>query len=158
MNPVEGQQDVQRIVEAIVFLYTEGRRVTKGVARQHGLTGPQVTALKMLQASDGMSLSGLSARMSARNSTITGIVDRMEKQELVRRVRSDEDRRVVCLHLTDEGRKMADTIPVSSIEIFADALSSLPEDDRNELRRILSDLSDRVRDEVERREEDKNHV
>ena len=158
MSPVDGQQDVQRIVEAIVFLYTEGRRVTKGIARQHGLTGPQVTALKMLQASDGMSLSGLSARMSARNSTITGIVDRMEKQSLVRRVRSDADRRVVCLHLTEAGRSMAETIPVSSIEIFAHALASLPSGDRNELRRILNDLSDRVREEVERREDDKDHV
>ena len=34
------QSEVDRIVEAIVYLYTESRRVTKELAREHGLTGP----------------------------------------------------------------------------------------------------------------------
>lgn len=146
------RSDIDRIVEAIVYLYTESRRATKEVARHHGLTGPQVTALKMLEGFGPISLSDLSERMSARNSTITGIADRMERDGLVERVRSEEDRRVVLIRLTDAGRALAARIPVTSMEIFGSALRSLDERDLSELRRILRVLSDRVRAEVAKTE------
>lgn len=146
------KEDTDRIVEAFVYLYAETRRATKEVARHHGLTGPQVSAIKMLEAFGDLSLSALSDRMSAKNSTITGVVDRMERNELVRRARSEEDRRVVLIRLTDKGRALAAAIPVASLEIFATALGSLPDDDRAALRRILRSLSDAVRIEVAKTE------
>ena len=149
----EAKGDIDRIIEAIVYLYTESRRATKEVARHHGLTGPQVTALKMLEGFGDLSLSDLSARMSAKNSTITGIADRMERDGLVERTRSEADRRVVLMRLTAKGRRLAEAIPVTSMEIFAPALRSLDEGDRRELRRILRLLSDRVADEVQRMED-----
>ena len=152
MQTLPAHEDISRIVEAIIYLYTESRRLTKEVARDYGLTGPQVTALKLLEAVDEISLSKLSARMSAKNSTVTGIVDRMEQRGLVRRTRSERDRRVIFLHLTAEGRELADAIPVTSMEIFGEALRGLRGEDRNELRRILNEVSDRVRLEVDRRE------
>lgn len=145
-------RSVDHIVETFVYLYTESRRATKELARQHGLTGPQVTALKILESIGTLSLSELSARMSAKNSTITGIVDRMERDGLVRRERSAEDRRVVFLRATARGRSIAASVPVTAMEIFGSALSSLSERDRAELTRILSLLADRVREDVEQRE------
>jgi MarR family transcriptional regulator, organic hydroperoxide resistance regulator len=140
--------DIARIVEAVVYLYTESRRVTKELARVFGLTGPQVTALKMLEGFGALSLSDLSERMSARNSTVTGIADRMERDGLVERQRDESDRRVVRIQLTDEGRALAGRIPVESMEVFAAALRGLGDDDRQSLRRILRRLSERVAAEV----------
>lgn len=146
------KKDVDRILEAAVYLYTEGRRATKEVARHLGLTGPQVTAVKMLEGFGDLSLSALSEQMSAHNSTITGLVDRMEKGGLVERVRSTQDRRVVLIRLTDHGRAIARSVPVTSMEVFARALASLSSGERDALRRILRKLSDTVRDEVARTE------
>ncbi|MFW5876312.1 MAG: MarR family winged helix-turn-helix transcriptional regulator [Myxococcota bacterium] len=146
--PAKG--DVDRILETLVYLYTEGRRATKEVARHLGLTGPQVTAVKMLEAFGDLSLSALSEHMSAHNSTITGLVDRMEKGALVERVRSTEDRRVVLIRLTDRGREIARSVPVTSMEVFAKALAALDPGDREALRRILRKLSDEVREELAR--------
>jgi DNA-binding MarR family transcriptional regulator len=143
------KQDVDRIVEAILYLYTEARRATKELARQHGLTGPQITVVKMLEGLGELSLSALSARMSAKNSTVTGIVDRMERDGWVVRERSTEDRRVVLLRLTDAGRRLAREVPVTSMEIFANALRSLNATERDQLRRLLRKLTDRVQREVE---------
>lgn len=154
-HPEHGVQhggDIDRIVETILYLYTESRRVTKVVARGMGLTGPQVTALKILEAVGEISLSELSERMSARNSTITGIVDRMERDGLVVRERSEQDRRVVKIRATERGSQIARGVPVTAMELFSAALSSLPEGDRGELLRILASLADRVRAEVEERE------
>jgi len=142
------QSDLDRIIEAIVYLYTESRRVTKALARQHGLTGPQVTVLKILEGFGTLSLSELGDRMSAKRSTITGIVDRMERDGLVRRRRSSEDRRVIHLEATDRGAAIADAVPVTAMQIFSSALRSLSEEDRVELMRILGELAERVRERV----------
>ncbi|HEY8431914.1 MAG TPA: MarR family transcriptional regulator [Sandaracinaceae bacterium] len=150
--PEERSRDIDRILETVVYLYTESRRVTKALARQHGLTGPQVTALKILEGIGELSLSELSARMSAKNSTITGLVDRMEQNGLVRRERSERDRRVVRIRATEKGRAIAAAVPVTAMEMLTDALRSLSASDRAELTRILSLLAQNVREAVAREE------
>ena len=66
-----------------------------------------------------MSLSELSERIRAQNSTVTGIIDRMERENLVSRERSKEDRRVVYIKLTAKGRRLAEEIPIEPMEISA---------------------------------------
>ena len=107
-----------------------------------------MTALKILEGFGALSLSELGARMSAKSSTITGIVDRMERDGLVERRRSDVDRRVVHLEPTARGTAIARAVPVTAMEIFESALRSLSPKDRSELTRILASLADSVREEV----------
>ena len=142
--------EIDALVETTVYLYSEGRRVTKAVARAHGLTGPQVTAVKLLEQVGELSLSDLSTRMSAKNSTITGLVDRMVRDGLIERRRSEADRCVILISLTKHGSTLAAQIPVSSIEIFAGALRSLSVKDRRTLLELLTKLSEHVRNEVGR--------
>src|SRR3984885_2430834 len=104
--------DVDSVLEAILYLYTESRRLTKELARQVELTGPQLTVLKMLEGMGNISLSELSERIRAQNSTVTGIIDRMEREGLVVRTRSTEDRRGVNIQLPEEGGRIAREIPV----------------------------------------------
>lgn len=139
------KQDLDPILETFVYLYTESRRATKDIAREHGLTGPQVTVLKLLEGVGDLSLSDLSERIQARNSTITGIVDRMQRDGLVLRRRSERDRRVIEIVLTPRGRALARAIPVQPMQMFASALRALPREDRETLRRILRAMSDHVR-------------
>jgi DNA-binding MarR family transcriptional regulator len=141
----ETKADVDAIVETIVYLYTESRRLTKGLASQHGLTGPQLTVVKLLETFGDLSLSSLSERIRAQNSTVTGIIDRMEREGLVKRERSTTDRRVVFIRLTEKGRKLASEIRVEPMELFRGALESLSRDDVRDLLRIMSKLQKRVR-------------
>ena len=138
------QRDVDKIVETIVYLYTESRRLTKEVARASNLTGPQLTVVKMLHHLGDLSLSELSDRIRAGNSTVSGIIDRMEREELVRRVRSKEDRRVVHIKLTDKGRELASSVPIQPMEIFQAAIASLDGEELTTVLRILLKLAGRV--------------
>jgi DNA-binding MarR family transcriptional regulator len=140
---------VDAIVETLVYLYTESRRLTKERARAFGLTGPQLTVVKVLEQLGDLSLSSLSARIRAQNSTVTGIIDRMEREDLVRRERSEADRRIVHIALTDKGKELADKIEVQPMQIFRQALGSLPRKDIEELFRILGAVQRRVREVVE---------
>src|SRR5262245_34697665 len=131
--PLKDKPDVDAIVETIIYLMTESRRLTKGLARQFGLTGPQLSVVKLLETFGDLSLSSLSDRIKAQNSTVTGIIDRMEREGLVRRERSEADRRVVLIRLTNKGRSIAESIEVEPIAIFRKALATMPRKDREEL-------------------------
>ena len=149
-SPANGdlRSEVDSIVETIIYLYTESRRLTKGMASQFGLTGPQLTVIKLLESFDNLSLSSLSERIRAQNSTVTGIIDRMEREGLVVRARSKEDRRVVHIKLTERGGKIARDIAVEPMEIFREAVASLTQADLRDLLRIMNKLQKYVRSRV----------
>lgn len=149
----DAKLDVDAIVETLIYLYTESRRLTKGMASQFGLTGPQLTIVKLLESLGDLSLSSLSERIRAQNSTVTGIIDRMEREGLVRRERSTSDRRVVFIRLSDKGQKLAREIEVEPLEIFRQALLALSASDQRDLLRILVKLQKRVRALVAAQEE-----
>lgn len=146
--PDELKADVDRILEAILYLYTESRRVTKEAARNVNLTGPQLTVLKMLETFGDLSLSELSDRIRAQNSTVTGIIDRMEREGLVERARSKDDRRVVYIGLTDKGARIAREIAVEPMEILRATLTSLTPAETRDLLKISTKLARRVRELV----------
>jgi DNA-binding MarR family transcriptional regulator len=149
-SPVSSElkNDVDQVLEAIIYLYTESRRVTKELARRADLTGPQLTVVKMLEQVGELSLSELSERIRAQNSTVTGIIDRMEREGLVVRERSKEDRRVVYIRLTPKGKKLAEEMPIETWQIFRDALDSLTANEVKDLVKILGKLARRVRQSV----------
>lgn len=143
--PAEIKHDVDAIVEAILYLYTESRRLTKGMAAKYGLTGPQLTVVKMIESLGDMSLSELSERIHAQNSTVTGIIDRMEREGLVVRARSTKDRRIVIIRLTDKGKALARDVPLQPAEILRAALRALSAAESRDLLRILTKLALEVR-------------
>src|SRR5690349_20815490 len=94
VSRIERKAGLDRIVETVIYLQTESRRLAKDQAARHGITPTQLNVLKLLLTVGDLSLSELSRRMAATNSTVTGIVDRMVAAELVAREQSAEDRRV----------------------------------------------------------------
>lgn len=146
----ELKDDVNQVLETIIYLSTESRRITKELARRAELTGPQLTVVKILEQVGELSLSELSERIRAQNSTVTGIIDRMEREGLVVRERSKEDRRVVHIKLTPKGASIARDIPLEPMEIVKGALGSLSAQEMRDLVRLLTKLAKRVRQIVRR--------
>jgi MarR family transcriptional regulator, organic hydroperoxide resistance regulator len=144
------KSDVDQVLEAILYLYTESRRITKELAKRADLTGPQLTVVKLLEAFGDLSLSELSDKIRAQNSTVTGIIDRMERESLVTRERSKEDRRVVYIKLTPKGHALAREIPVEPMEVFKSALETLSQQEMKDLLRIMTKVAKRVRHIVDK--------
>lgn len=83
-------------------------RVTQGMSRQfreyfnqQELTLPQMLVLIVLSEEGTMPISRLARYVGSANSTVSGIVDRLEKMKLVERIRSEDDRRVIYVGLTE---------------------------------------------------------
>lgn len=142
------KRDLDRIVESVIFLVTESRRLSKGEAQRHGVTPTQLSVLKLLSEIGDLSLSRLSAQIRAHNSTVTGIIDRMEAAGLVDRVQSEEDRRVWIIRLLPAGRKIADGAEVSPWETLRDAIGSLTKSEQAQLLGLLKKLAHHVTNSV----------
>lgn len=81
------------------------RREWQQALKPHGITLTQYNALRILRGSmpSGLTCSELGDRLVAGDPDITRLLDRMARQGLVRRRRSDQDRRVVLTEITCEG-------------------------------------------------------
>ena len=136
---------VDRIVETGIYLETESRRLAKEQCARHGITATQLNVLKLLQHVGDLSLSELSRRMAATNSTVTGIIDRMVAARLVAREQSADDRRVWRIKLTEEGRALARRIEVAPWDLLRAALQALPRAELDQLVTTLTKITAHVR-------------
>ncbi|NVN98026.1 MAG: MarR family transcriptional regulator [Geobacteraceae bacterium] len=96
--------DLRRIFQAISDFSRHAERAT-------GLTGSQLWAVKVIFESSSIRVSDLSRRMYLHPATVVGIIDRLELQGLVQRIRSTKDRRVVDVELTAKGNKLVEIAP-----------------------------------------------
>jgi MarR family transcriptional regulator, organic hydroperoxide resistance regulator len=91
------------------LLYTATRAVTQAygpLLGPLGLTYPQYLVMLVLWEEDGVSVGRLGQRLYLDSGTLTPLLKRMEVQGLVERRRSQEDERVVEIHLSEAGRKL----------------------------------------------------
>lgn len=65
-----------------------------------GMTAPQSMVIGTLSKFGRMKVSELSEKLGLTNSTVSGIIDRLEKQGMAERERSKEDKRVVYVSMT----------------------------------------------------------
>ena len=84
---------------------------SKKAERETGITGPQLWAIKVIGDLSPVRVSDLAKRMYLNPATVVGILDRLETQRLVKRERSKDDRRVVKVELTDDGKKLVTGSP-----------------------------------------------
>jgi DNA-binding MarR family transcriptional regulator len=100
----EIMQSLRRIFKAI-------QDYSHKVSGKFGITGPQLWALKTISQNESLSLSDLSERMYLHPSTITGVIDRLERKGYVTRSRDKVDRRVIYVQLSAEGKRLAKRAP-----------------------------------------------
>ncbi|MDR3581278.1 MAG: MarR family transcriptional regulator [Oryzomonas sp.] len=114
---------------------------SKTAEKETGLTGPQLWAIKLVAGSAPIKVSDLARRMYLHPATVVGILDRLESKGLVQRTRSTEDRRVVEIDLTAQGRVVVSQAPEVAQGMLVKGLESLSP-------KKLSHVSESMRDIV----------
>lgn len=103
---------------------------SKKLVKRVGLTGPQLVILQEI-ASRGVHeevTAGKIARaVSLSQSTVTGILDRLQRRELISRSRSDGDKRRILVRITDNGKQILKEAPSLMQETFVERFSNLQE-------------------------------
>jgi DNA-binding MarR family transcriptional regulator len=115
---------------------------SQDVRSAYGLTGPQLWALKTLQHEGRMTVGRLAAALAVHQSSISILLDRLEKRGLVRRIRRQPDRRVVQVELTKRGAAMATDAPDAAQGRLLHALATMSAEQLRRTRRIVDRLVD----------------
>lgn len=93
------------------------------------LTFPQALTLSAL-ADGPMPISKLAERIGSANSTTSGVVDRLERLGLARRIRSSADHRVITVEATEKYRTMRKQTEMGVSEYFESLLNTLTPQER----------------------------
>ena len=129
----------------INLIYTLGwiRERTKSIFEAEDITPQQFNILRILRGSFPQPLSTLQIRerMLEKMSDASRIVDRLITKDLVKKVTCKNDRRLVDVIITENGKNLLERLDSRQDEIDG-VLGNLSEKDAN----ILSDLLDKIRD------------
>ncbi|MBU9710963.1 MarR family winged helix-turn-helix transcriptional regulator [Evansella tamaricis] len=115
------------------------------ILNEFPITPPQFVALQWLHEYGDMTIGELSSKMYLACSTTTDLVDRMEKNELVERVKDSNDRRVVRIHLLDKGATIIQEVIHQRQVYLQGILENFSKENVDFLDKSLSFLNDEMK-------------
>jgi DNA-binding MarR family transcriptional regulator len=98
---------------------------SKQLVKTASVTGPQLLLMQAIQRQGDAIISELARDVSLSQATVTSILDRLEKRELILRRRSNEDKRKVHIHLTKSGHQLLESAPTALQHEFAQKFDAL---------------------------------
>ena len=141
--------------DGLVAAAEQHLRAVATLVRHHGrailerfdITPPQFDALLVLMRHPDLTMGELCQHLYLASSTVTDLVDRLERQQLVQRVRDPDDRRVIRLRLLPRARELMDAVLEARRAYLARVLAHLEPADRQGLLRSLERLVEAMRRE-----------
>jgi Transcriptional regulators len=115
-------------------------RLTAENIKKYNLTRPQFCAIECLGHKGEMTLSSLSSKLLVTGGNITLVVDNLEKEGLVERIRSKEDRRTINVKLTDKGMHLFNSTFKKHAQFINKTFHVLSEKEQLQLGRLLKKL------------------
>lgn len=107
------------------------------------ITPPQFNALQFLVNEGELTISELSNRLYLAPSTITDLIDRMEKNLLVARIRDEKDRRIVKIQVLDKGNNLISQVIARRCNYLQALLKDMPMEDMNKFASYLETITAR---------------
>ena len=115
-------------------------RLLPVLQRDFGFTESQLAVLEAIYHQGPLQQGELCLKILRSGSNVTTVVDNLERDGLVQRVRHEADRRVQVVHLTDKGRAlMVEALPIH-VDRIRQAMSVLAPDEQRELGRLCRKL------------------
>ena len=109
-----------------------------------GITPGQMIVLYTLYKKDGASITDLSKRCYLDNSTLTGLMDRLERLKLVRRVDVPGDRRAFSIFLTPEALAMRSQVTEVMEQVATTMLAGCSEQEIMVFEKVLRNIFNKL--------------
>lgn len=125
------------------------RRKGREILSDFNITIPQFTALQILINKGNMTIGELSKSMALACSTITDLIDRMEKAGLVVRKKDEKDKRIVRIEVLSKGYEILEKVLNKRIEFLSSKLVDFTYEEKVRLSLGLKALYDAMKDEIQ---------
>lgn len=132
--------------EAFVALLRLSTSLNQDVAellKGYGLSAPQFNVLRILRGAGdaGLTCGDVAARLITKDSDITRLLDRLEREGLVERARAADDRRIIITHLTARGKTVLADLDAPIAALHRSQLGHLGTRKLQALVRLLAEAS-----------------
>jgi len=134
-------EDIYEILQNLKIVQRAIKHQMHDHFKSLNMTAPQGMMVFMLSKKGPMKISEISEKMSLSNSTVSGIVDRLEKMDYVKRERSEKDRRVVRVVLTENVKSETKDHEVLMEKFMAQSLESASVEELQVIKQGLGTLS-----------------
>ncbi|WP_160688028.1 MarR family transcriptional regulator [Clostridium sp. C2-6-12] len=144
VNDEVAQKQADEIIEIFKNIKKAINFKSEESAKKYGFTAPQLGVIFHLHRMPSITLNDLSEHMLLTKSTVSGIVDRLEKQGVVTREIPKDNRRIVRLSISKEFKKNNDICKMKKEFItgfIADAIKNTDSDEVNKMIDGLKQLS-----------------
>ncbi|WP_443089749.1 MarR family winged helix-turn-helix transcriptional regulator [Virgibacillus sp. MG-45] len=115
------------------------------ILNNYPITSPQFIALQWLVEEGELTIGELSNKIGLAFSTTTDLVDRMEKNELVVRLKDLNDRRIVRIQVLEKGNSIIKEVIAKRQEFLGEVLESFSEKQTEQLDELLQMLHEEMK-------------
>lgn len=113
-----------------------------------GVTRVQWIALYYLGVYEEISQLELGQKMDIKASTVARLIDRMERDGYAERVKSDEDRRITNLKITEKGRKLREDLLPEGEKISKLISKNISDEEIEVFKNVLNKMADNISEEA----------
>ncbi|MBI2787744.1 MAG: MarR family transcriptional regulator [Elusimicrobia bacterium] len=138
----------RRLTDHLQIVMEEAENADKkNSAVREKLTWQEVRVLRAVGRQECCPMSGLADMICLSLSSATGLIDRLVSKKLVKRDRSSEDRRVVQVELTEQGRELNEEAMAGPVEFARGMLKGLNADEQDALVSLFGKISELIKKE-----------
>jgi DNA-binding MarR family transcriptional regulator len=131
----------RQIIFSIRRLIQASELYTKELNKKYQISAAQLNCILTLYEFGSLPPSKIADHMMVKSSTVTGVVDRLEKKGLAERMRTSPDRRVITIQLTEAGKKLAQNAPPPIQQKIIDGLKKTEKAKKDQIVRSLNILT-----------------
>lgn len=138
------RRQVEQIEKSLRMVAEIVKQKGREILTHFPITPPQFVALQWLNEHGDMTIGELSQKMYLACSTTTDLIDRMEKNHLVERVKDQNDRRVIRIHLLERGKTIIEEVIRKRQEYLTDILEKFSDEEVSMFENYLNVLYDEM--------------
>ena len=134
-----GSKKEMRALDSYIKLMRAADTISAAVnlsLSKFGLTESQFNVLDALYHLGPLSQKELGFKLLKSGGNITMVIDNLEKDSYVERIRGAEDRRIFFVHLTKKGKKRLENILPVQVKFIANEMHRLSKTEQTELQRL----------------------
>jgi DNA-binding MarR family transcriptional regulator len=137
----QGQHSL-RILNAIRQIIRAADLDSRKLAAEHQITAPQLLCLMAIVELGTTTATDIAQRIHVSESTLVGVLERLEDKKLIERARGQDDRRVLHLTATSEARDLVASTPFPLQYSLDRALNQMSEKERHHTAACVERLVD----------------
>jgi MarR family transcriptional regulator, organic hydroperoxide resistance regulator len=131
---------ISNITDNIRRVFQILNKQSQRIKHKTSLTGPQLWAIGVIHEHGPINISSIAKRMHLHPTTILRIIDRLESRGLISRNRSKDDRRVIWVELTQDGKSLIQWVPEVTQGLLGGKLEQIKLDNLAEIDAGLTQL------------------